>query len=60
MHCANNTMAVIFSKIPQFKEAETFMDVLSPWAYWSVYASCIVIVICALIVFGRREEKNGR
>ena len=60
MHCANNTMAVIFSKIPQFKEAETFMDVLSPWAYWSVYAACIVTVICALIVFGRREEKNGR
>ena len=60
MHCTNNTMAVIFSKIPQFKEAETFMDVLSPWAYWSVYASCIVTVICALIVFGRREEKNGR
>ena len=60
MHCTNNTMAVIFSKIPQFKEAETFMDVLSPWAYWSVYAACIVTVICALIVFGRREEKNGR
>lgn len=60
MHCTNNTMAVIFSKIPQFKEAETFMDVLSPWAYWSVYASCIVIVICALIVFGWRGEKNGR
>ena len=60
MHCTNNTMAVIFSEIPQFKEAETFMDVLSPWAYWSVYASCIVIVICALIVFGWKEEKNGR
>ena len=60
MHCANNTMAVIFSKIPQFKDAETFMDVLSPWAYWSVYASCIVTVICALIVFGWRGEKNGR
>ena len=60
MHCTNNTMAVIFSKIPQFKEAETFMDVLSPWAYWSVYASCIVTVICALIVFGWRGEKNGR
>ncbi len=60
MHCTNNTMAVIFSKIPQFKEVETFMDVLSPWAYWSVYAACIVIVCSALIVFGRREEKNGR
>lgn len=58
MHCTNNTMAVIFSKIPQFKEAETFMDVLSPWAYWSVYAACIVIVCSALIVFGWKERRT--
>ena len=58
MHCTNNTMAVIFSKIPQFKEAETFMDVLSPWAYWSVYASCIVIVCSALVVFGWKERRT--
>ena len=60
MHCTNNTMAVIFSKIPQFKEAETFMDVLSPWAYWSVYASCIVIVISALIVIHDFGHFRGR
>ena len=60
MHCTNNTMAVIFSKIPQFKEAETFMDVLSPWAYWSVYASCIVIVICALIIIHDFGHFRGR
>ena len=60
MHCTNNTMAVIFSKIPQFKEAETFMDVLSPWAYWGVYASCIVIVICALIIIHDFGHFRGR
>ena len=60
MHCTNNTMAVIFSKIPQFKEAETFMDVLSPWAYWSVYASCIVTVICALIIIHDFGHFRGR
>lgn len=60
MHCTNNTMAVIFSKIPQFKEAETFMDVLSPWAYWSVYASCIVIVCSALIVIHDFGHFRGR
>lgn len=60
MHCTNNTMAVIFSKIPQFKEADTFMDVLSPWAYWSVYASCIVIVICALIIIHDFGHFRGR
>ena len=50
MHCTNNTIAVILSKIPQFKEAETFMDVLSPWAYWSIFAACIVIVISSITV----------
>ena len=51
MHCTNNTLAVIISKIPQFKEAETFMDVLSPWAYWCIFAACIVIVCCSMMVF---------
>lgn len=51
MHCANNTMALIFSKTPQFKDAETFMDVLSPWAYWSIFALCIVIVICSVFIW---------
>ena len=50
MHCTNNTMAVIFSKIPQFKEADTFMDVLSPWAYWSIFTLCILIVISSVTV----------
>ena len=50
MHCINNTMAVILSKIPTFKEAETFMDVLSPWAYWSIWAACIVILACSVIL----------
>lgn len=57
MHCANNTLAVIFSKVPQFKDAETFMDVLSPWAYWSIFALCIVIVCCSLMVFQGRKQR---
>ena len=57
MHCTNNTLAVILSKIPQFKEAETFMDVLSPWAYWSIFALCIVIVCCSLMVFQNRKQR---
>ena len=50
MHCANNTLAACMSRVPQFKEAETFMDVLSPWAYWSIFAACIVIVCSAVII----------
>ncbi len=51
MHCANNTMALVISKIPQFKGAETFMDILSPWAYWSIFALCVVIVISSVLIW---------
>ena len=50
MHCANNTLAVIFSKAPQLKDAETFMDVLSPWAYWCIFTACMIIVASAVII----------
>ena len=58
MHCANNTLSVFLSKIPQFQDAETFMDVLSPWAYWSVYAACVVTVCCALVVFSKKRASE--
>ena len=50
MHCVNNTMAVLASRTPRLEEAETFMDVLSPWAYWSIYSLCILIVISSVAV----------
>ena len=59
MHCANNTAAVILGRIPQFKEAETFMDVLNPWAYWSIYAACILIVISALVLLRNFRHAQG-
>ena len=57
MHCANNTMAALLSKAPAFKDAETFMDVLSPWAYWCIYAACLLVVFCTVLVFRTKEEK---
>ena len=59
MHCVNNTMAVVMSKIPAFKDAETFMDVLSPWAYWCIYAACIVVILCTILVFRTKEEDRS-
>lgn len=50
MHCVNNTLAATLSRIPQLKDAETFMDILSPWAYWSVFALCILIVASSILI----------
>ena len=49
MHCVNNTFAVIFSKIPQFKDAESFLDVMSPWAYACIFIACAAFTWGALV-----------
>lgn len=62
MHCVNNTMSVIFSQIPAFKDADTFMDVMSPWAYALTYAACVLILGSAVILLKgipAKEEALG-
>lgn len=49
MHCVNNTMAVVFSRIPSLEEAEGFYEVLSPWAYAGIFLSCIAFVAAACV-----------
>ena len=44
MHCVNNTFAVIFSKIPATSEAESLMDVISPWAYACIFVACLAFI----------------
>ena len=33
MHCVNNTLSVILSRIPGLEDVEFFADVMSPWTY---------------------------
>jgi len=49
MHCVNNTMALVCSHIPSLKDAETFMDVMSPWAYGCIFTACIFFLTAAII-----------
>jgi len=49
MHCVNNTMALIFSKIPSFAEADTLADVMSPWAYACLIAVCVLYLAAAIV-----------
>lgn len=50
MHCVNNTMAAIFGRIPSLQEADSFIDVMTPWAYWCIFAACIVTLGCTFII----------
>ena len=64
MHCVNNTMAVVFSKIPSLEEAEGFADVLSPWAYAGVLVACIAFVAATAVVlrnipFSKYEARSN-
>ena len=49
MHCVNNTMAAVFSRIPAFKDAEAFIDVMNPWTYAGI-CLCSIAFIAATIV----------
>ena len=49
MHCVNNTFAVIFSKIPAFAEADSFMDVMRPWAYVCIFIACAAFTWGAIV-----------
>ena len=50
MHCVNNTMAVVFSKIPSLENAEGFAEVMSIWAYVCVFIACIAFIAAACVV----------
>jgi len=59
MHCVNNTMAVVLAQIPFLKEADTLMDVMSPWAYACTYIAFVLILACAIIIIQAIPQKEG-
>ncbi len=60
MHCINNTFATIFSRIPAFREADTFMDILSPWKYAAIFILCILILASAIVIIRAIPTKDAR
>ena len=50
MHCANNTMAALLSRVPQFEDAESFLDVMNPWAYAGVCVCCVAFLAATVVV----------
>lgn len=62
MHCVNNTFSVLISRIPELEDAETFMDILSPWAYVCIFIACILMLASTIIIIRGipvKDEKMG-
>lgn len=49
MHCVNNTMALIFSRIPSLAEMDTLADAMSTWAYVCLIIACLIYLAAAII-----------
>lgn len=60
MHCVNNTCAIIFSRIPAFEDAETFMDVMVPWKYGVIFTLSILVLVSSIIIIRAIPVKDTR
>ena len=53
MHCANNTFSVIISRIDAFKDADTWLDILSPMEYFAGFVAAALIIIGLVLLLKR-------
>lgn len=50
MHCVNNTLAALLSKIPSIADAKSFLDVFSPWTYAGLFICCAAFLAATIVV----------
>jgi len=54
MHCVNNTVAVLLTRIDGLEDAQTMMDVMPLQLYWVCFAACAIIVVLSVRYFSRK------
>lgn len=59
MHCVNNTLATLMSRIPGVGDADSIMELMSPWAYWLEFAACTLTVVAAVAAVSGIKIKDG-
>lgn len=50
MHCVNNTLSVILSRIPGLEDVEFFAEIMNPWAYVPMIIAFAVALACGLLI----------
>ena len=58
MHCVNNTLALVLSRIPSLSDVETFMDVMSPWAYVCIYIASLLFLAAAIVTIREINQQQ--
>lgn len=58
MHFANNTFALVMSRIPAVKEAETWKALLGDTPFRIVFAACVIITVLTILEFRKIGEKR--
>lgn len=54
MHCTNNLIAVVQTRIPSMQDAESMSDVITnPYIYWALVAAAEVVVVIVVLKFSR-------
>lgn len=59
MHCVNNTLSVIVSRIPGMEDVEFFAEIMSPWAYVLVVIAFAVVLASGLVIMKSIPHKEG-
>ena len=61
MHCVNNTVAVLITRVPGWEEAESWKDVIPATPYAILLAASVIVTVLAIIAFShiRLERRSG-
>ena len=59
MHCVNNTLAVVFSRIPGLEDMEFFGEIMSTWAYILVLAAFAVALVSGLVAISSARSSES-
>lgn len=59
MHCVNNTLSVVVSRIPGLEDVEFFSQIMSPWAYVLVIVAFTAVLASGLVIMKSIPLKEG-
>lgn len=60
MHCANNTFALLCSRIDSLSDMENWLDVLPGGQYWILFAASILLIALIVLAFSRIPMQDSK